>query len=190
MKREHAYYMAAFLLIVIAINFIGAVGIEICGTIERNKINKEYKKYRVPNEVLIARQKYEQYYEPKIDSLLDSDPIKAIDFINHTIDLYPEKYILELYKGVAYYNIDSLNIALSQFKKSMEKGNYEFSRALGYSGWTLAELGRYDEAIEELNKAASINSDYYYDIASVYEMSGDSLNAIKYYEIVIDKLRN
>ena len=76
-----------------------------------------------------------------------------------------------------------MEIAIKQFRKSMSKSGHEFPTALGHIGWTLVELERYDEAIVEFKKAAKQNSVYILDIAQVYELRNDFVNAQKYYEL-------
>ncbi|EDM44611.1 hypothetical protein SCB49_13605 [unidentified eubacterium SCB49] len=172
------------------INYIASVGVNIWGLNELQQINDRYEQSDISYEEYVAQQHYDEYYQPKIDSLLEANPKAAINYIDKVISKYPKEYFLELQKGVAYYKIDSFETANIQFKKSMDKNGREFPRALGYSGWALAELGRYDEAIIELKKAAEVNSDYIVDMAMVYEMKNDIPNAIKYYQLEIENMKN
>ena len=189
MKRKYIYIIAVIFLIGFGINYIATIGINIWGFNKIQQTNERYKQFEIPYEEYVAQQQYDEYYRPKIDSLLEVNPKAAIKYIDKVISKYPKEYFLELQKGVAYYKLDSFEIANEQFKKSMDKNGREFPRAQGYSGWALAELGRYDEAIVELKKAAEVNSDYIFDIATVYEMKNDIPNAIKYYEIEIENMK-
>ena len=159
MKIKYVYIIAVIFLIGFGINYIATIGVNIWGFNNIQQTNERYKQFEIPYEEYVAQQQYDEYYQPKIDSLLEANPKAAINYIDKVISKYPKEYFLELQKGVAYYKIDSFETANNQFKKSIDKKGREFPRAQGYFGWALAELGRYDEAIVELKKAAEVNSD-------------------------------
>ncbi|MBG7612815.1 hypothetical protein IU405_11215 [Polaribacter sp. BAL334] len=133
---------------------------------------------------------YHNEIAPKIDSLIYANPQLAIKAIDKLIYEYPEIYFLEMQKGIAYYQIDSLNLAIKEFKISMNKSGYEFPTALGYIGKTLVKQKKFDEAIVEFKKAENQNSKYTLDIAETYELRGDVENAIKYYEKRINAIKS
>ncbi|MFN0728573.1 tetratricopeptide repeat protein [Polaribacter gochangensis] len=176
MNKKIVYFISLVFVIIIAVNIVSAVGVNIWALFKWQENDKIH-------ESNLENQKYEDYFEPKIDSLIEIDPKNAIKYINKVIIKYPEIYFLELKKGIAYYKIDSMEIAIKQFRKSMSKSGHEFPTALGHIGWTLVELERYDEAIVEFKKAAKQNSVYILDIAQVYELRNDFVNAQKYYEL-------
>ena len=111
---------------------------------------------------------YHNEIAPKIDSLIYANPQLAIKAIDKLINEYPEIYFLEMQKGIAYYQIDSLNLAIKELKISMNKSGYEFPIALGYIGKTLVKQKKFDEAIVEFKKAENQNSKYTLDIAETY----------------------
>lgn len=150
---------------------------------------EKYKQYQLTEEEWIAKERYENYYEPKIDSLLDTNPELAISFIDKTLKKYPNEYFLHVYKGIGLYAIDSFKLADLEFKKSMKIGGHEFPKALAYSGFALAELKNYEEAIVQLKKAADSNSDYNYDLGQVYELNENFSKAVKCYNFEIKRIK-
>tara|TARA_B100000949_G_scaffold204681_1_gene194411 strand:- start:458 stop:1066 length:609 start_codon:yes stop_codon:yes gene_type:complete len=176
-------------LIAFGINYIASIGLDIWFLNDHFDDKKEKLSSNFTQEELEAKWKYNNYYEPKIDSLLETNPVIAIKYIDKLIKVYPKEYFLELSKGLAYYKIDSLELAIIEFRESMRKSGDEYPKALGYIGWTLSDLGRYDEAVFELKKAAKVNYDYNLDIAMVYEESGNLDSALYYYEKKLSQIK-
>ena len=185
MKTIIVKYIAIIFVAAFIINFIGGIGVNIWGLskiFERNKKDstseKSYDEY-------IAEERLMYYYKPKVDSLINTDPRKAITYVDRLLIEYPNEYYLTLQKGLAYYEIDSLESALKYFEKSIEYNGREYPRALEYIGWTLAEQKKYDQAILKLKKAAKTNDSYNLDIAQLYELKEDKLIALQYYKKVL-----
>ncbi|MBC72475.1 MAG: hypothetical protein CMH47_09410 [Muricauda sp.] len=187
MKKKYIYYIAILFLAAFVLNSIGLFGLGFWGMSKQNEREAERRRNQIPQEEWVAEQRYTDYYEPKIDSFLQANPSQAISYIDKVLKKYPEKDFLYIYKGMGFYKIDSFELAHKEFKKAMAKAGYESPAALGYSGWALAKMERYDEAISEFKKAVKTNSNYEYDLALVYEMKGDFQNAINYYEKEIDE---
>ena len=187
MKRKYIYYIAILFIVAFALNYIGLFGLGFLGMSKQNEREAERSRHQIPQEEWIAEQRYTDYYKPKIDSLLQVDPSQAISYIDKVLKKYPEKDFLYIYKGMGFYKIDSFKLAYKEFKKGMVKAGYESPAALGYSGWALAKMERYDDAISEFEKAIKTNTSYEYDLALVYEMKGDFQNAINYYEKEINE---
>ena len=176
--KKIAYFVSISATIYAIATIITAIGLLSFGIYKLYESNESKDDRRETKSWL----KYHNYISPKIDSLIEVNPQLAIKNIDRLIDKYPDIYFLELQKGLAYYNIDSLELAIIEFKKSMTKSGNEYPIALGYIGRTLAKLERYEEAIEVFNKAVKENSVYIIDIAQVYEMKKEFKSAIKSYE--------
>lgn len=181
MKKKYVYYIVIIFLVGIGLNYMGIFGLGIWAASEQNERDKKRKENQVPLEDWIAEEQYTNYYKPKIDSLLNVNPSQAINYIDQIIKKYPEKHFLNIYKGTGLYKLDSFELAHREFKIAIEKAGYEYPTALGNSGWALARMQKYDEAIVEFKKAIKDNTDYEYDLAQVYEMKGDFQKAIDYY---------
>ena len=188
MKKKYVYIIAIIFLVGIGLNYLGVFGLGIWGMSEQSEREKRYRGNEIPQEEWIAEERYKNYYEPKVDSFLKANPSQAIIYIDQIIKKYPEKNFLNIYKGMGLYRLDSFELAHKEFKKAMKKAGYEYPTALGNSGWALAKMKRYDEAIYEFKKAIKDNSDYVYDLAEVYEIKGDFRNAIELYQKEIEKI--
>ena len=179
MNKKLVYYIAIAFLVIVSINLLMGlfgVGYGVTKLFESNE----------NSEIVNSELNYHNDISPKIDSLIQVNPRLAIQNIDKFIKEYPTIYFLELQKGMAYYQLDSFELAIREFEKSMTKSGYEYPRALGYIGWTLIETGKFEEGIERLIKAAEQNSDYVRDIALAYYEQEDWENAILYYEKRLD----
>ena len=130
---------------------------------------------------LKAADQPENYYLPLIDSLIYSEPQRAIDFSKKLLhSAYPNNK--ELYSRIAYgyVEMDSFKLASQYFNASMA---YSFRNPAGLSAmaYCAVQLKNYDEAIEYLKEASSINEDFKVQLAAAYEMKEDWKNAEKYY---------
>ncbi|MDO1514580.1 tetratricopeptide repeat protein [Maribacter confluentis] len=188
MKKKYVYYIVIIFLIGIGLNYLGIFGLGIASMSEQHEREKRRKANQIPQEQWVAEEQYTNFHEPKIDSLLKTNPSQAIIYIDQIIRKYPKKDFLNIYKGTGLYKLDSFELAHQEFKKAMEKAGYEYPTALGNSGWALAKMERYDEAIAEFKKAIKDNTDYIYDLALVYEMKGDFKSAIELYQEEIKRI--
>lgn len=183
MNKKIVYYISLIFLIGIAINIIFGIGAFGYGFSKLFESNEESEKAK-------SSLHYHNDIAPKIDSLIEVNPQLAIKTIDKLIKEYPDIYFLELQKGIAYYKIDSLKLAIKEFEKSMNKSSNEYPRALGYIGWTLFKLEQFEEAIVKFEEAAKQNPIYILDIAEVYEMKKDWNSAVKYYQIRLDQIKS
>ncbi|WP_298507101.1 tetratricopeptide repeat protein [uncultured Maribacter sp.] len=188
MKKKYVYYIVIIFLIGIGLNYAGIFGIGIWAASEQSERDKKRKENQVPLKHWIAEEQYTNYYKPKIDSLLSVNPSQAIKYIDRIIEKYPEKDFLNIYKGTGLYKLDSFKLAHREFKIAMEKAGYEYPTALGNSGWALAKMEKYDEAILEFKKAIESNGDYELDLAEIYELKGDFKKAIQCYKNKIHEI--
>lgn len=188
MKKKYISYVVILFLIGIALNYLGIFGLGIWGMSEQIERDKTYRENEVPLEEWMANERYENLHRPKIDSLLKVNPSGAIDYVDTIMPDYPKEDFLHIYKGMGFYNLDSFELAHQEFEKAMEKSGYEYPTALGNSGWALAKMERYDEAIAQFKKAIQTNSGYEYDLAQVHEMMGDFKKAIAFYKKEIKEI--
>jgi tetratricopeptide (TPR) repeat protein len=190
MNKKIVRNIAIILTVGIIISIISAIGVNIWGF--SKQIEYENKNSKTDEEIkeIVYNNKYDNYYEPIIDSLVYSDPKNALSYINKVIKLYPKKSELEYYNGIAYYQIDSFDLAITSFKKSMEMRGFNSPRNLNIIGWSYYYLEKYDESINYLKKASDTNESYLSDVALFYEMQSDYKSAIKYYKIVLENMEN
>ena len=175
--------LASFYAIAIVITAIGLLCFGIYKLYESNESKDERREVK-------RSLFYHNEIAPKIDSLIYANPELAIKAIDKLINEYPKIHFLEIQKGVAYYQIDSFNLAIKEFKYSMKKVGYEFPKAQAYIGKALVKQKRFDEAIVEFKKAENQNSKYTVEIAETYELKGNLENAIKYYEKRINYIKS
>lgn len=192
MKLRTVKYIAIIFIAAFVISAIGGIGLniwEFSNILETNNnsnyTEEEYQKYE-------KAKMLRDHYNPMVDSLLDVNPRVAIAYIDSVLTIYPSEYKMFLKQGVGFYRIDSLDKAITLFKKAMEVRGEEFPEALHYIGWTLTDLKNYDEAIAQFNKAATISNrhvnDYY--IAEIYELKGDTIESLKYYKLFLSSLES
>ena len=132
------------------------------------------------SERILKEQKLEQFYLPLVDSLVDTNPKQAIEYIQKLNEVYPKNPELYDNLGVAYYDIDSIKNAIDCFEKSMLYGGYEHPRGLSNIAICKMQLEDYDGAIDNLIKASEINYDYWINLAYAYEAKGDLRSSLKY----------
>lgn len=102
-----------------------------------------------------------------IDSLISND--RSLD--RHKISE------LHFIKGNIYYRIDSLQKSIIEFTSAdMKAPKYLAARAGAY-----IKLRQYNNAFADLNKAAEINYDYYWNVGNFYEVTGNKDSATVYY---------
>ena len=190
MKPKTVRNIAIIFTAVILISIISAIGVNIWGFSKQIEYDRKNSKTDQEIKEIVNKNKYDNYYEPIIDSLVYVNPKNALNYINKVIKLYPKESELEFYKGMAYYKIDSFNLAIVSFKKSMEMRGYNSPRNLNSIGWSYFYLENYEESLNYLKKASETNESYIYDIALFYELQEDYKNAIKYYKIVLKNMEN
>jgi Tfp pilus assembly protein PilF len=86
-------------------------------------------------------------------SLIENDPVQAMEALAQAEAVDPN--LPEIYhtRGLAYYNRGDVNSALEQVQKALKMAP-EYVDANNSLGKILTDLGRYDEAVAPLQKAA------------------------------------
>ena len=96
----------------------------------------------------------------------DEKAMKYLDKVSHQEG--DDRYYYSL--GKIFYNAGKYQLAIDQFNKTIEKNKY-FVDAYVYKAHSLAKLGDYQEAIENLRKAIILVPEeisYFIDIAKYY----------------------
>lgn len=154
------------------------------GLLYRNE--REYDKaIRQANRVLELNPNYCTYYLDRAECFRGKDPSDASgnarrDYLK-SIELDPDE--VEAMVGLARlsYTQEDLPRALEWLDKALEV-NINNHKALAYRGRVLIELGRYSEAIRDLDKARELNSKsafVYYLLADAYARGKDLTNALR-----------
>ena len=132
--------------------------------------------------------KYRYVLSLKIDSLIyANNPGKALIYIDSILPNYKAEKHIHFQKGLSLTMIDSFELAIVSFDEALKLNHGTFLRALHYKYVCLLELERYDEALEVLQKAVKVNSDYKIEIAEVYELKKDYQSSLEYYKMMLDE---
>ena len=192
LKLKTVKYIAIIFIVAFVISVIGGIGLNIWGFSNIFKPNNSSNYTEEEYQERIKAKMLRDHYNPIVDSLLDANPKVAIAYIDSVLTRYPSEYKMVLKQGVGFYRIDSLEKAITLFEKAMEVRGEEFPEALHYIGWTLTDLKKYDLAIAQFNKAATISNGYVNDfyIAETYELKGDTIKAINYYKLFLSNLES
>lgn len=132
-------------------------------------------------------QELEDFHLPNIDSLIDPNPLLAINYSKELLSSsYPQNEELYLMIAYGYVELDSFSLATQYFSASM---TYGFKNPNGLVGmaYCQVQLGNYEAAIDYLKEAVQINEDYKSQLASAYELNEDWSNAEKYYSEYIEE---
>lgn len=192
MKQKTVKYIALIFISSFVISVIGGIGLNIWGFSNIFELNNSSNLTEEEQQHYQKQKMLRDYYNPLVDSLLDANPKIAIAYIDSVLVRYPSEYKLVLKQGVGFYRIDSLEKAITLFEKAMKVRGEEYPEAIHYIGWTLTDLKRYDEAIEQYKKAATIDSGFENDfyIAQIHELKEDTIEAIKYYKLYLLNLES
>jgi len=143
------------------------------------------KAIRQANRVLELNPNYCTYYLDRAECFRGKDPSDASgnarkDYLK-SIELDPDE--VEAMVGLARlsYTQEDLPRALEWLDKALDI-NINNHRALAYRGRVLIELGRYSEAIRDLDKARELNSKsgfVYHLLADAYARGKDLTNALR-----------
>ena len=91
---------------------------------------------------------------------------------------------LRFIKGDIYYRIDSLQKSITEFTAA---GVEYAPKHLAARAGAYLKLKQYDNALADLNKAAEINYDFFWNIGNYYEIIGERDVAISYYAQLYNK---
>lgn len=122
-----------------------------------------------------------------INNLADSNQRLAINHIDSLIQfnttLTGEKLSdLHFIKGEIYYNNDNFEKAIGEFSVAAQNLHFESPKILAAKAGAYIKLKKFDTAFNELNQAAEINYDYYWNIGNYYEIVRQKDSAINNYQ--------
>jgi tetratricopeptide (TPR) repeat protein len=110
--------------------------------------------------------------------------------LSERVTRYPNDLGLRFEFGLALFNRQEINEAIQQFQMA-QRNPAERVKALYYIGQCFRDKKQYDMAIDQLSKAASeiqgmtdLRKDITYDLALVYEQTGDKTKALEQYKII------
>ncbi|GAB5523030.1 MAG: hypothetical protein Roseis2KO_09020 [Roseivirga sp.] len=135
-----------------------------------------------------AQQKLDWVYLPRADSLINANPILAVAYIQEVFKEFPENPNLFKSLGLAYYQMDSLELAIRQFELSLKYSSRDDENVLVYLGACKIESGDVEGSIRYLDRAAMLHWEYKYDLGYAYELLKDQVNAEKYYAQYLETL--
>ena len=136
---------------------------------EGKKFNAENRQWdSVINNIYEISKRDKNLAYQKVDLLIDNNP--QLD----------EFKIQDLHftKGDLLYQNDSLKEAVEEFTKS----GINFPTSLAARARAYLKLKQYKECLADLNKAAEVNSDYYWNIGNYYEVVNKKDSAIFFYK--------
>ena len=85
-------------------------------------------------------------------------------------------------KGDIYYRVDSLHKAIDEFSASARGQNFTSPKLLAARAGVYVKLKKFDTSFFDLQKAAEINYDYYWNVGNYYEIVGQKDSAISNYQ--------
>lgn len=123
-----------------------------------------------------------------IYELAELFPLNAVDSINNlllndTTLNSGKRFDLNFVKGDIYYNIDSLQNALSVFSSS----DLSFPKILAARAGVYVKLKQFDNAQKDLMKAAEMNYEYNWNIGNLYEILGQPDSAVLVYHKLYER---
>lgn len=153
-----------------------------------DEVSSLYLKDKPKYKEIISRYKI-KYFRPGDVNLgyaishKDKDYLQnLIQELKHIEERYPSNFYIYYSLGIAYLFLDEpahLENAYLYFKKALAlKPDNQFGRF--NLGITLLRLKRYEEAIKELGKAATVDPNAYYYMGICYYEKDDYYRAIKY----------
>lgn len=121
--------------------------------------------------------------------LIEGNDEKAMEYLNKVAHKEgDDRYYYSL--GKILYNAGKYQQAIEQFNKTIEKNKY-FVDAYVYKAHSLAKLGQFDEAIENLKKAVILVPEeityfldmarYYFELGKQKIKQGDEIKASEYF---------
>ncbi len=133
-------------------------------------INTMHKELQVPTIYTIipgahfrerSRSQDAAMFAAKLVAELIEDPLESNNHLMHMRDIVPNAYYIEFYLGRNLLNIGDLENALPHFEKalSMNPNEEDLPYIYSYIGNCLKDLGRYEEAIANLNKGNEVDTE-------------------------------
>lgn len=132
------------------------------------------------------------YYEnPKDVELLEISTFLFQRITDGNYDFQPEKAEEYIYRGVARFYKGELTESIEDFDNAIRL-NSKLDYAYKCKAFSLTYLEKYNDSIEELEKAISIKAhgEYYDDMAENYSKMGIDAKAIEYHEKAIKESPN
>lgn len=126
----------------------------------------------------------ENYFQTNINLLIEHNDLSlAHKIIDTAIQKNPTKGIYYTYKGMVYAAEKNYQKALQKYDTSILLTKSEFPLVLSKKAEVFINLKDYQSAIENYKKAASLNEDFNYQIATTFETINKKDSALKYYLI-------
>ena len=135
-------------------------------------------------------QKFNFYYLPLIDSLINANPSSAVTFIDDVSRIYPNENILRTKKGISLFRLDSFDLAINEFNKSVDGLDREQPSVRAYLAWSYGNLDDYPQAIMQMERAVQNSTDitYQLDLAYLYEETENYQKALEQHKLVLAEL--
>jgi len=121
------------------------------------------------------------------DNLTKAECQKMIKNLSIRIEHYPDAWREYYYRGIAYFKIGELELALDDLSKSI-KINPQYASTYFSRGTVYIVNKKYDEAMIDMNNTINLNPNYY----DVYHMRGrihyllkDYISALNEYDIYL-----
>ncbi len=151
--------------------------------LDMDKIREDFaKEAKTSNARILA-------WEKLVDSLYKmadtnrSASLHAIDNIISNDNFLDRQKVSELHfiKGDIYYRVDSLKQSVSEFIAATNRYDLESPKILAARAGAYIKLEQYDKALADLNRAAEINYDYFWNLGNYYEVIGNRDSALSCY---------
>ncbi len=129
-------------------------------------------KYLPKNETKFLEASY--YYSALAHESL-GDTVAALECYDKAIEYNPENTVYHCNRGLLYYELGQLENSIEEYRKAIAKDQGNDSGYIGLAR-SLHDMGRYDEAIEQLNIISTLapdNEDIYKWRAACYIKKGD-----------------
>jgi tetratricopeptide (TPR) repeat protein len=124
----------------------------------------------------------ENNFITNINLLIERNDLQlAHKLIDTAIERNPTKGIYYTYKGMVYAAEGNYQKALKEYDTSIMVNRSEFPLVLERKAEAFINLKDYDKAIENYKKAASLNTDFNYQVATTFETIKEKDSALKYY---------
>jgi tetratricopeptide (TPR) repeat protein len=155
---------------------------------ETKMIDSYEKSIGYVNTAIKLNPSYQKAYELKIKVLNNWDKYEeAISNINHSLELFPNNYLLLGMRGKVKYQLGDVKAALIDLTESIDSGKLEkneLSNLLRFRANIYYDKNRNLEAIRDLNQSISIapKDEYnYWLLGDVYKAIGDKEKACSAY---------
>jgi tetratricopeptide (TPR) repeat protein len=121
-------------------------------------------------------------FQNKIIELISSyDTVNANKLIDSAIKQNPTQSIFYTYKGMIYIAENNPYKAIAEYNLSLNLEKTPSPLALVKRGEAYIKIKKIKDAIADFRVAASINPDYFYQLAQAFEMLPNKDSALKYY---------